>query len=101
MERWSGAAVAVWRHKTSVELFRTVCFVHESLLVSKLCMWPAGHTQNFSEACDLSGYFCSSCKFLKAVTRTVDGQIASANVQLARQTSTKCFEADVNTNLHV
>lgn len=68
MERWSGAAVAVWRHKTSVELFRTVCFVHESLLVSKLCMWPAGHTQNFSEACDLSGYFCSSCKFLKAVT---------------------------------
>ena len=44
MERWSGAAVAVWRHNTSVELLRTVCFVHELLLVSKLCMWPTVRT---------------------------------------------------------
>ena len=42
-ERWSGAAVAVWRHNTRLEPSKAVCWAQEPLLVSKTCMWPAAH----------------------------------------------------------
>ncbi len=90
MERWSGAAVAVWRHNTSVELPRTLCFVHDVLLVSKLCMWPAVNTHSLSGAYDFTGYFCSSCGVLDgcdfACHKVWTGRYTSADVQLATTT---------------